>query len=64
MCKDCDKRVIGCHAACQEYQAWSKKRYEDKAKDKMLQLDTNWKSIAAVGNARKIQAEVTCGRRL
>ena len=23
-CKGCDKRVVGCHAECKEYQAWTK----------------------------------------
>lgn len=36
-CKDCEKRKLGCHGFCQEYQAWkaeldevNRKRYAEK----------------------------------
>lgn len=25
-CKDCEKRVVGCHAVCKEYKEWRKKK--------------------------------------
>jgi hypothetical protein len=27
-CKGCDKRVVGCHGNCKEYQAWTKNAVE------------------------------------
>ena len=27
-CKGCEKRVVGCHATCKEYQAWQKSSIE------------------------------------
>lgn len=31
-CKDCDMRHTGCHAKCEEYIEWSKKRQDEKEK--------------------------------
>ena len=30
-CKDCDRRLVGCHTICREYQDWVKQREESKA---------------------------------
>lgn len=27
--RDCEKRKMGCHGSCEEYQEWSRKRNED-----------------------------------
>lgn len=29
-CKGCEKRVVGCHGKCKEYQAWTKNSVEIK----------------------------------
>ena len=31
-CKECKKRVVGCHATCKDYQKWYHEYLNDKAK--------------------------------
>lgn len=48
-CKECEKRYLGCHANCEEYQAWRSERiemYEKISKEKEKQ-EWTYKAVRA-----------------
>ena len=63
-CKDCERRVLRCHATCEEYRAWrvvkddiKAERYrEQRLKDDLIGMRTDKRA----GRDRKFDAE---GRR-
>lgn len=50
-CKDCQKRYVGCHSECEEYQAFRKDYEEQKEKRKQEKL----LPIKSANQVRKIE---------
>lgn len=39
-CRDCDRRLVGCHGLCPEYQAWKREteRIKDEKREESVEL--------------------------
>ena len=45
-CKDCEKRTVGCHAACEEYKEYKTKRQAERDA-RMKYIYTDWQLTVA-----------------